>query len=107
MVADKSVFDLRLSAMSAIVSVQKLGRIRDLSSPSLTAAEASCAGWLPQNRDQTIHRGADEIPLMATEIPSSRNKENRLFAAAYLDTHPGVVRILLQVIKADAVSSPV
>jgi hypothetical protein len=54
-IGNQSRFNLGFASMSAIVPIQKLGSVGDLSAPSLPAAETSGARRFPQNRDGAGH----------------------------------------------------
>ena len=76
--------------MSATVSIQKLRCIGNLSSPSLPAAELAGSRWPPEHGGKSTRHGANEEPLMPSEVARSRHQSYLLHEAAHRYSKPGI-----------------
>ena len=79
--------------MSAIISTQKLRPIRDLSSPSLPAAETCGSRRLPEHRSKSTRHGAHEEPLTSAEVARSRHQSYLLQKLPHRYAKPRVVGV--------------
>jgi len=66
--------DLRLPVVSATVSIQKLRCIRNLSTPSLPAAEFAGSWRPPENNRKLTGYGAHEEPLTSAVVTRASNQ---------------------------------
>ena len=69
-----SCFDFRLPQMGAIVSIEELRLVRNLTAPVLPAGKYSSARRHPEHRRSAVHIGAHEVPLMPPNMPLAGNQ---------------------------------